>query len=193
MKAKIVPKQQIALLYNPERAKNGEKLTALLESMQIDYRIVAEEQLSYTVGQLAGYQPVGEQPLAEHQPPEGPAMAMGGFVGKSLDSLLNAMMREGIELPVKMVITPHNEGWAFGKLIEEVSNEHALFMEMERLKKLSDRADKLLEREENESLRSLSKQARDLLSRMRLRDDRQPTREELCCAADQLEELLKTK
>ena len=124
------------------------------------------------------------------EPPQTPAMAMGGLVGKRLDQLLNEMVKAGIELPVKMVITPHNESWPFGRLIEEVSREHALFMEMERLKKLSDRAHRRLEQQEEQALREAARQAKDLLARMRLQDDRQPTHEQLSGAADRLQQLL---
>lgn len=121
------------------------------------------------------------------EPPQTPAMAMGGLVGKRLDQLLNEMVKAGIELPVKMVITPHNESWPFGRLIEEVGREHALFMEMERLKKLSDRAHRRLEQQEEQALREAARQAKDLLARMRLQDDRQPTHEQLSGAADRLQ------
>lgn len=124
------------------------------------------------------------------EPPQTPAMAMGGLVGKRLDQLLNEMVKAGIELPVKMVITPHNESWPFGRLIEEVSREHALFMEMERLKKLTDRAHRRLEQQEEQTLREAARQAKDLLARMRLQDDRQPTHEQLSGAADRLQQLL---
>ena len=145
------------------------------------------------MGQLAGYSPAEELPVWS-EPPQTPAMAMGGLVGKRLDQLLNEMVKAGIELPVKMVITPHNESWPFGRLIEEVSREHALFMEMERLKKLTDRAHRRLEQQEEQALREAARQAarqaKDLLARMRLQDDRQPTHEQLSGAADRLQQLL---
>lgn len=112
-------------------------------------------------------------------------MAMGGIAGKRLDQLLNALNREQIDLPVKMVITPHNESWVFGELIEEVRKEHELFLAMERLKRLSIRAQTL----ENEEAQQLVKLAKDALARMRGREDKQPNREELESLADRLENL----
>ena len=153
MKAKIVPKKEIVLLYRHEQAKNAQALLPLLERLQFDYRLVEDGELGLTVGQLAGYSPAEE-------------------------------------LPVKMVITPHNESWPFGRLVEEVSREHALFMEMERLKKLTDRAHRRLEQQEEQTLREAARQAKDLLARMRLQDDRQPTHEQLSGAADRLQQLL---
>lgn len=189
MKAKIVPKKEIVLLYRHEQAKNAQALLPLLERLQFDYRLVEDGELGLTVGQLAGYSPAEELPVWS-EPPQTPAMAMGGLVGKRLDQLLNEMVKAGIELPVKMVITPHNESWPFGRLVEEVSREHALFMEMERLKKLSDRAHRRLEQQEEQTLREAARQAKDLLARMRLQDDRQPTHEQLSGAADCLQQLL---
>ena len=180
MKAKIVPKKEIVLLYRHEQAKNAQALLPLLERLQFDYRLVEDGELGLTVGQLAGYSPAEELPVWS-EPPQTPAMAMGGLVGKRLDQLLNEMVKAGIELPVKMVITPHNESWPFGRLIEEVSREHALFMEMERLKK---------EQQEEQTLREAARQAKDLLARMRLQDGRQPTYEQLSGAADRLQQLL---
>ena len=188
MKAKIVPKKEIVLLYRHEQAKNAQALLPLLERLQFDYRLVEDGELGLAVGQLAGYSPAEELPVWS-EPPQTPAMAMGGLVGKRLDQLLNEMVKAGIELPVKMVITPHNESWPFGRLIEEVSREHALFMEMERLKKLIDNAHRRLEQEE-QTLREAARQAKDLLARMRLQDDRQPTHEQLSGAADCLQQLL---
>lgn len=190
MKAKIVPKKEIVLLYRHEQANHAEALLPLLERLQFDYRLVEDQELGLTVGQLAGYSPADPQLPVWEKAPQTPAMAMGGLVGRRLDQLLNEMVKAGIELPVKMVITPHNESWPFGQLIEEVSREHALFMEMERLKKLSDRAHKRLEQQEEQTLREAARQAKELLSRMRLQDDRQPTYEQLSGAADRLQQLL---
>ena len=54
MKAKIVPKKEIVLLYRHEQAKNAQALLPLLERLQFDYRLVEDGELGLTVGQLAG-------------------------------------------------------------------------------------------------------------------------------------------
>lgn len=63
--------------------------------------------------------------------------------------------------------------------------EHELFLAMERLKRLSMRAQTL----ENEEAQQLVKLAKDALARMRGREDKQPDREELENLADRLENL----
>ena len=115
-------------------------------------------------------------------------MAMGGLNSKRLDQLLKGVAAQGISLPIKMVITSHNERWEFGQLIQEVSQEHALFMAMERLKRLSDRASRLPQ--PDEEIRLLIKQSKELLAQMNRNDDRQPSKEELDQTADRLEQLL---
>ena len=54
MKAKIVPKKEIVLLYRHEQAKNAQALLLLLERLQFDYRLVEDGELGLTMGQLAG-------------------------------------------------------------------------------------------------------------------------------------------
>ena len=186
MKAKIAPKPEIILLYQQEKIKNGDKLPTILEQMGIRWKAVTQQELCFTTGELAEYRRKEDGERQElQQIPQTPAMAMGGIAGKRLDQLLNALNREQIDLPVKMVITPHNESWVFGELIEEVRKEHELFLAMERLKRLSMRAQTL----ENEEAQQLVNLAKDALARMRGREDKQPDREELESLADRLENL----
>lgn len=189
MKAKITPRKEIVLLYRPEQADAQEKLPQLLEEMGIEYRLVAQEELSMWTGELAGYlHRIPEQAEREDYPQLPAAMAMGGLSSKRLDQLLRSVAAQGISLPIKMVITPYNERWEFGQLIQEVSQEHALFMAMERLKRLSDRASRLPQ--PDEEIRLLVKQSKELLAQMNRNDDRQPSKEELEQTADRLEQLL---
>lgn len=189
MKAKITPRKEMVLLYRPEQADAQEKLPQLLEEMGIEYRLVVQEELSMWTGELAGYlHRTPEQAEREDYPPLPAAMAMGGLNSRRLDQLLKGVAAQGVSLPIKMVITPHNERWEFGQLIQEVSQEHALFMAMERLKRLSDRASRLPAADEE--IRLLIKQSKELLAQMNRNDDRQPSKEELDQTADRLEQLL---
>lgn len=79
MKAKITPRKEMVLLYRPEQADAQEKLPQLLEEMGIEYRLVAQEELSMWTGELAGYlHRTPEQAEREDYPPLPAAMAMGG-------------------------------------------------------------------------------------------------------------------
>ena len=181
MKAKIAPRKEIVLLYQSEKIEGSDRLFALLAQMQIPYKEVAPSELGQTTGTLAGYR---SDPQEEAVQPQTPAMAMGGLAGKRLDQLLNAMRQQQIYLPVKMVITQHNERGPFGTLIEEVGREHQLFVAMERLQRLCKRAQQV---EGFDPI--LIKRAQDVLSRMRSEQEA-PTREELEGLSDQLESLL---
>lgn len=186
MKAKITPRQEIILLYQPEKVVHGDKLPEIFSQIGIAWKTVAQQELGFTVGELAGYRKKEESKQENFTSiPEVPAMVMGGISGKRLDQLLNLMNQERIELPIKMVITPHNENWMLGELIKEVSKEHELFLAMERLKRLTMRAQNMEEQEAHE----LVKLARDALSRMRGQDDKQPTLEELESLSERLESL----
>ena len=117
MKAKITPLKEMVLLYRPEQADAQEKLPQLLEEMGIEYRLVAQEDRSMWTGELAGYlHRTPEQAEREDYPPLPAAMAMGGLNSRRLDQLLKGVAAQGISLPIKMVITPHNERWEFGQM-----------------------------------------------------------------------------
>lgn len=186
MKARITPKKEIVLLYHHEQVKNIDKLLQRLEQMQIETRIVQESELGLTTGALAGYQSGASKHCETTEPPQTPAMAMGGLSGKRLDELLNAMQRDNVELPIKMVITPHNESWQFGKLIEEVSREHRLFLSMERLKALLDR----VQNNADETAKPVIQQAKQALARMNESDDKQPDCAELDALSEQLQKIV---
>jgi hypothetical protein len=189
MKAKIAPRKEVVLLYRQEQVPNGAFLLELLEQMKIECRLVTEDQLGKTTGELAGYRSASTQPeQAEVPVPQVSAMAMGGLAGKRLDELLNAMSKAGVEIPIKMVVTQHNENWKFGELIEEVSREHELFMSMERLKRLVTVAQK--QEASSGQLTETLKKARAALTRMQGPDQKQPDRQELDSLSEQLQGLL---
>ncbi len=176
MKAKIAPQKEIVLLYHHEQAQNGQKLPAVLDEMKIEYRLLKEEDLDKTTGELAGYRPaVTEKTQEQKEYPQIAAMAIGGIAGTRLDRLLNAMKQQEIDIPVKMVITRHNENWKFADLIHEVSKEHELFLAMERLQKLTE----ILKGADDPKMKEIMTQAKTALSRMNGREEQQPTAEEL--------------
>lgn len=189
MKAKIAPRKEIVLLYRYEQIPNGERLLELLNQMKLEYRMIAEDQLGKTTGELVGYRVTPVQPEQDEVPiPQVSAMVMGGLAGRRLDELLNAMSKAGVDLPIKMVVTQHNEGWRFGRLIEEVHQEHELFMSMERLKRLVMVARK--QERPSEQLSGLLKTAQAALERMQGSEQSQPERQELDTLSEQLQELL---
>lgn len=175
MKARIVPRKEIVLLYRHNRAENGEKLIDLLTQMKLEYRLVEEKDLNKTTGELAGYRAETQLQAQPEDVPQTPAMALGGLSGSKLDRLLTEMNRAQIDIPVKMVITQHNEGWKFADLISEVQKEHELFLSMERLQKTVE----LLKDTQDPAAKELIQKARAALNRMKGREENQPEAKEL--------------
>ena len=188
MKARITPKKEIILLYHLDRVKNADRLVAMLKMQGLEYKEVSEEELCFTTGELAGYQAKKEHEAYEGKIPETSAMAMGGLSSKKLDAILTGMRKEQVELPVKMVITPHNESWEFGYLIGQVEEEHLTFVEMERLDKLT----KIVEKGEVSDLqKELLKKGKVLMAAMNKREDQQPEKEDFAALCDEIEKTLK--
>ena len=52
-------------------------------------------------------------------------LVMHGLTKNQLNGLLDTLKREGIFLPLKAVVTPHNIGWSGTRLHREIQAEHA--------------------------------------------------------------------
>ena len=124
---------------------------------------------------MAGYRAETQLQAQPEDVPQTPAMALGGLSGSKLDRLLTEMNRAQIDIPVKMVITQHNEGWKFADLISEVQKEHELFLSMERLQNTVE----LLKDTQDPAAKELIQKARAALNRMKGREENQPDAKEL--------------
>ena len=102
------------------------KLTAVLEELGLGERLVTTDELGCKVGYLAGFYGYD----GEAQPYTPPAEARGvlcmsGMSDSRMDALLTAVERQGVDLPLKAIVTAVNQNWPFGQLIEELIQERA--------------------------------------------------------------------
>lgn len=115
----------LALLYGlPEDTPAGGAARAVFAGLGVAVREVTAQQLLYPAGTLAGYGgPPG--PRFFGKAPEEPALLMAGFSRAMLDTALDALRESGVSVPLKAVLTPHNQGWSMLELIGELRREHA--------------------------------------------------------------------
>ena len=113
------------LLYGlPKETPAGRAAREILAALGIAVTEVAPYQLLQPVGVLAGYEGEAAQ-LYFGSAPQELVLMMAGFSSVQLDSLLAALRRAGIVIPLKAVLTQHNRNWSFLSLIEELQREHA--------------------------------------------------------------------
>lgn len=90
----------------------------------LDLRLVAPAETGLAVGRLCGL-PEGPADAAPLPAAATPAAVFCGLAGPELDRLLAGLNAAGARIPLKAVVTAHNRAWPFGRLLEELAQEHA--------------------------------------------------------------------
>lgn len=122
MKSRIIPTiPETILSYNiGEKAKKLEEAAASLNMKHVP---IPTDKAGETVGFLAGYS--GFTSNGTESSAEGECIIFSGITSKRLDVLLKAMRDRGIDIPLKAVVTQHNQSQSVEWLLEELSKERA--------------------------------------------------------------------
>ena len=97
-------------------------LEAVCAGAGVRLRRVEERELGRTVGALCGLPGAGEGAAPAAADPT-PALVLFGLDKKGLDDFLDRLKKAGVAIPLKAVVTPTNQGWAFARLLEELAAE----------------------------------------------------------------------
>lgn len=122
MKSRIIPTLPEAVLsYNI----TGEKEQALERALPpgMKHIKIPPDKAGETLGFLAGYNGFPEKGTSETA--DGECAVFSGINGKRLDELLKAMRREKLDIPLKAVMTAHNQKMTVTRLLEELKKEDA--------------------------------------------------------------------
>lgn len=122
MKSRIIPTlPETILSYNI-----GEKAAKLEEaagSLNMKHVPIPADKAGETVGFLAGYS--GFSSNGTEISAEGECVIFSGITSKRLDALLKAMRDGGLDIPLKAVVTQHNQNKSVEWLLSELSKERA--------------------------------------------------------------------
>lgn len=142
--------QELVLYYNPEASSKVVKLKGVLVRMGVRIRNVAPEQVTETVGALAGIsgykraeQETAPDAARNAEETESDAgvlpiipeemLVMHGFTGRRIDELLLGLRKAGVpKVELKAIVTESNAGWTFYHLYEEIKEEHERMKQMEK-------------------------------------------------------------
>lgn len=121
MRSRIIPTiPETVLSYNI-----GEKAAVLEEaavSLNMKHIHIAADKAGETVGFLAGYG--GFSSNGSEVSAEGECVIFSGITSKRLDALLKAMRERGLDIPLKAVVTQHNQSQSVEWLLKELVKEH---------------------------------------------------------------------
>ncbi|MBS5062155.1 MAG: DUF3783 domain-containing protein [Hungatella hathewayi] len=118
--------REMVLYYNTVQNPNVAKLKGVLVRMGVRIKNITPEQVTQTVGYLAGIEGYPESEMPEVLPViEEEMLVMRGFTSRRMDELLMNLRKAGVpKIALKAVVTESNCGWSFYHLYEEIREEH---------------------------------------------------------------------
>lgn len=121
MKSRIIPTiPETILSYNI--GEKTEKLEETANSLNMKHVPIPADKAGETVGFLAGYS--GFSSNGTEISAEGECVIFSGITSKRLDALLKAMRVRGLDIPLKAVVTQHNQNKSVEWLLSELAKEH---------------------------------------------------------------------
>lgn len=121
MKSRIIPTiPETILSYNI--GEKAAKLEEAASSLNMKHVPIPADKAGETVGFLAGYS--GFSSNGTEISAEGECIIFSGITSKRLDALLKAMRGRKLDIPLKAVVTQHNQNKSVEWLLSELAKEH---------------------------------------------------------------------
>lgn len=121
MKSRIIPTiPETILSYNI--GEKSAKLEETANSLNMRHVPIPADKAGETVGFLAGYGGFSSNGTAVTA--EGECIIFSGITSKRLDVLLKALRAAGLDIPLKAVVTQHNQSQSVEWLLSELAKEH---------------------------------------------------------------------
>ena len=113
-------KKQI-LLYNIKDKKRAMDIRRVLMPLKIRIKNISPDEFAYPIGYLLGL----EGYEASDTPAEDEMMIMAGFTSYDIDQVIRGFHKRRIKgIPLKAIVTPHNQEWTSYKLYGDLKKEH---------------------------------------------------------------------
>lgn len=120
MKSRIIPTiPETILSYNI--GEKSAKLEEAASSLNMKHVLIPTDKAGETVGFLAGYG--GFASNGTETSAEGECVIFSGITSKRLDQLLKAMRDRELDIPLKAVVTQHNQNKSVEWLLRELAKE----------------------------------------------------------------------
>lgn len=125
MKSRIkLPEKSLIIGYmiSDDNIKNLKTIASLSGS---EIKFTGMESAADKVGYLAGFSGFEKSDAVVENPPSDEVLILSGFNNKSMDRLLTLLRKYNTAIPLKCIVTQHNQSWELYKLIDELKKEHA--------------------------------------------------------------------
>lgn len=127
MKAHVRTPEPTALVWNfaPDRPGYAQ-LQSALGGLGIKAKPVGSAHAGSKISYLLGLPGASEAALLLHLADDAypPALILNGVTGARLDTLLARLKADGVNIPLKAVVTPTSVNWPLCQLLAELMQEH---------------------------------------------------------------------
>lgn len=129
MRSRIIPTvPETVLSYN--LGKKEPLLEEAAASLNMKHTKIPSDKAGEPIGFLAGYGGFVSNGVSVTA--EGECVIFSGISSKRLDALLKAMREKGLDIPLKAVVTQHNQSKSLKWLLEELEKERKAIEEQKR-------------------------------------------------------------
>ncbi len=132
MKARVVTQMQACVLAYGIDDERRQALDAILQDMDIAAKYISDQDLAQSIGYLAGFAGFARKEEAGRHVDCGGCVVMCAMPNARMNAFLKALQTQGVNIPLKAMVTANNQSWSFCKLLEELSNEHAAIGRMQK-------------------------------------------------------------
>lgn len=130
MKSRIIPQTPETVLSYGLDGERESLLTDAVSSLGMKYKRISPDMAGETIGFLAGFGGFSENNTRKSV--SGECVIFSSVTSKRLDALLKAMRERKLDIPLKAVVTAHNQIKTVEWLITELSKEHEAMKKAER-------------------------------------------------------------
>lgn len=126
----VMPQPTILLWNLPVFSEVVSTLSSHPNTQHLSLRFVSPQESNQTLRQLAGL----VDSKSTNDPcscPSAPCMVFCGLSEEELDTCLAVLRQCSQKVPLKAVLTPHNQNWNFSKLFAELMEEHQYFQQQQ--------------------------------------------------------------
>lgn len=120
-------KKELVLYYTPEKSEADRLIKSVMIRLGIRIRNIGPEQTGEKVGVLAGLTEAQSGEKTEEEPPVilEKMLVFCGLGRQKLEEVLFQLRRAGAPpVPMKAMMTEHNQGWSLYELYRELLEEH---------------------------------------------------------------------
>lgn len=121
MKARIITAEGRMIAYKQQENIAALKKTA--EKLRIKLIIAEDNDADTMIGFFAGFS--GFEKSEKRAEADSGCLIFSGLSGKQIDSVLAELRKARADIPLKAVITQHNQRWSVQKLVAELEKERS--------------------------------------------------------------------